>query len=64
MASLTIPGISMVSPSKRALRAAQSRFNQIQKMLTGISPRALTTALRALTEVALVKRWLAEGGPE
>ena len=51
------------APILFALRSAQSRFNQIQKMLTGISPRALTTALRALTEVALVNRAVDEGYP-
>ena len=45
------------------IRTGKHRFNAIQAELVGISPRALTTALRALTTAGLTSRQVDDGYP-
>ncbi|MCZ6659615.1 MAG: winged helix-turn-helix transcriptional regulator [Gammaproteobacteria bacterium] len=51
------------APLLLAMRAGRTRFNAIQAALVGISPRALTTALRALTTAGLTSRQVDDGYP-
>ncbi len=45
------------------IQTGKNRFNAIQAALVGISPRALTTALRALTTAGLTSRQVDDGYP-
>lgn len=51
------------APLLSAIRAGTSRFNAMQSALPGISPRALTSALKALREAALINRQVDDGYP-
>lgn len=51
------------APLLLAVRRGNNRFNLIAGALPGISPRALTTALRALTEHGLLERGVDDGYP-
>ena len=51
------------APLLFAIRAGTSRFNALQSALPGISPRALTSALKSLREAALIIRQVDDGYP-
>ncbi len=51
------------APILLTMRTGKNRFNAIQAELVGISPRALTTALRALTTAGLMSRQVDDGYP-
>jgi DNA-binding HxlR family transcriptional regulator len=50
-------------PALDALRGGPQRFSEVQAALPGVTPRALTIALRQLIEGGLVARAVGEGFP-
>ena len=46
-----------------ALLEGKTRFNGIQQALCGVTPRALTTALRAMDDAGLIRRHIDHGYP-
>ena len=50
-------------PVARGLVAGEERFNALKAQLPGVTPRALSIALRSLQEARLVERRIQDGSP-